>query len=68
MMVLTRPQRESIKKLYERYLRSDGADDFRMSYREFRKHAQPLIGGSGCIMVPWCGMWVGIELDGHTHT
>jgi len=21
----------------------------------------------GCIMVPWCGMWLGIEPDGWTH-
>jgi len=22
----------------------------------------------GCVMVPWCGMTVGIERDGYTHT
>lgn len=21
-----------------------------------------------CIMVPWCGMWLGIETDGYTHS
>jgi len=21
-----------------------------------------------CVMVPWAGMWLGIELDGHTHS
>ena len=24
--------------------------------------------GSDCIMVQWCGMWLGIETDGHTHS
>jgi len=22
----------------------------------------------GCVMLPWCGMWLGIEPDGHTHS
>lgn len=21
-----------------------------------------------CVMVPWCGMWLGIEQDGYTHS
>lgn len=37
----------------------------RASYREFRRTVQY---GSGCIMVPWCGMWLGIEPDGYTHS
>ncbi len=24
--------------------------------------------GYDCVMVPWCGMWLGIEADGHTHS
>lgn len=36
-----------------------------ISYREFRKTVQ---GGWGCIMVKWCGMWLGIEPDGYTHS
>lgn len=27
-----------------------------------------LIEVSDCIMVPWCGMWLGIEKDGYTHS
>lgn len=23
---------------------------------------------NGCLMVPWCGMYIGIEKDGHTHS
>lgn len=35
-----------------------------MTYREFRKTVQQ---GFDCLMVQWCGMWLGIETDGHTH-
>lgn len=41
----------------------DGAATF----EEFkaRAHNDNLM---GCIMLPWCGMWLGIETDGHTHS
>ncbi|QWY83490.1 hypothetical protein [Rhizobium phage RHph_X2_28B] len=26
------------------------------------------IGSYDCVMVPWNGMWLGIETDGHTHS
>lgn len=35
------------------------------TYRHFRHTVRH---GSGCIMVPWCGMWLGIETDGYTHS
>jgi len=24
--------------------------------------------GYDCLMIKWCGMWLGIETDGHTHS
>ncbi len=24
--------------------------------------------GYDCVMIEWCGMWLGIELDGYTHS
>jgi hypothetical protein len=36
-------------------------------YRKFRKTVQPYFGDT-CIMVPWAGMWLGIETDGYTHS
>jgi hypothetical protein len=36
-----------------------------MTYREFRKTVQQ---GFDCLMVQWSGMWLGIELDGYTHS
>lgn len=37
-------------------------------YRRFRKTVQPYFDGSGCVMVPWHGMWLGVETDGYTHS
>jgi hypothetical protein len=34
-------------------------------YRNFRAQVQP---GPGCVMLPWKGMWLGIEPDGYTHS
>lgn len=39
-----------------------------IQYRKFRKQVQPSFDGSGCVMVPWKGMWLGIEKDGCTHS
>lgn len=36
-----------------------------MTYRQFRKLA---FVSFGALMVPWCGMWLGIESDGYTHS
>lgn len=42
-----------------------GIEARRMTYREFRRTVQPFF---GCILVNWCGMILGIETDGHTHS
>ena len=34
----------------------------------FAEFVQSIHQGSGCIMVPWLGMWLGIEPDGYTHS
>ena len=36
-----------------------------MSYMQFRRTVQH---GYDCVMVQWSGMWLGIELDGYTHS
>lgn len=36
-------------------------------YRTFRKTVLPAFGDT-CIMLPWKGMWLGIETDGYTHS
>ena len=57
-MILTRPQRVALKRIYDR-------NEWDGSYREFRRTVQQ---GWGCIMVKWCNMWLGIEDDGYTHS
>ena len=62
MIEMTSEQTIALEKLYSRS--SDGCATF----EEFEQRAQPMIGGDGCIIVGWCGMFVGIEADGYTHT
>lgn len=37
-------------------------------WRSFRKQAQGYWDKSGCVMIQWRGMWLGIETDGYTHS
>jgi hypothetical protein len=39
-----------------------------VNYRKFREQVKPSFDGTGCIMLYWKGMWLGIEKDGHTHS
>ncbi len=59
MITLTRKQRVA---LHRKWLQASQG----RSYRAFRKiNVEP---GYDCIMVQWCGMWLGIETDGYTHS
>ena len=64
--VITKEQRKSLKQLYDRALVYTADGSRPITYREFRKTAFVAFGD--CIMVPWCGMVVGIEADGYAHT
>lgn len=77
MMYLTRAQRVALKRIYDRgetcstcYQQIESGSDYdRRSYLAFRRTVEGLIGGQGCVMVPWRGrIWLGIETDGHTHS
>lgn len=57
-MTITKAQRSSLFKVWER-------DNQLLTYRDFRRTVLP---GAGCILVPWCGMYLGIEPDGYTHS
>ena len=61
MLTLTKPQRTSIHRKWVQESQS-------LTYRQFRKTAQPQLFGDGAIMIKWCGMWLGIEPDGYTHS
>ncbi len=58
MVVTTRKQREALARTWKR-------DSGGLTYRQFRR---TVLGGYDCIMVKWCGMWLGIEPDGYTHS
>jgi hypothetical protein len=60
--VLTHDQRAALKSVYDR-----GATSNPDSYLAFRRSAS-LDSLAECVMVPWAGMWLGIELDGHIHS
>lgn len=51
-----------IKALFAVYNRRP----LKVSYLQFRRTAFPAFGN--CLMVPWCGMILGIEADGSTHS
>jgi hypothetical protein len=58
---LTKAQQIALKRVYDR-----GADSTKdLSYRQFRK---TVCHSFDCSMVQWAGMWLGIELDGYTHS
>jgi len=66
MAVLTRAQREALYRVYIRPVNGTTHTGIR-GYRAFRRMAA-YDGLMGCVMLPWCGMWLGIEPDGHTHS
>jgi hypothetical protein len=67
MTKMNRAQREALFRVFCRQNPS-AATNFKMwrgAYVRFRRSVQ---GGSDCVMVKWCNMWLGIELDGYTHS
>jgi hypothetical protein len=62
MKSLSKDQRAALFEVYKRPWQ-----DKPLSYLAFRRTAFVGI-GMDCILVPWCGMIVGIETDGYTHT
>ena len=59
---LTQEQRLALREVYSR-----GVND-EESFNTFLSRATFELGGYGAVMVPWAGMWLGIEKDGHTHS
>lgn len=79
MVKTTRKQREAVFKVFQRdfpswvtpFKRRDrNGQEHRVpsiQYRRFRSLLQPYPGDT-CVMLPWKGMWLGIETDGYTHS
>jgi hypothetical protein len=56
--MLNKAQRKALHRVWTR-------DPQDMTYMQFRRSVQH---GFDCVMVRWCGMWLGIEIDGYTHS
>ena len=76
MTPLTKPQRQAVKRVYDRG-RTYGlknAKEYMVrnqrpnTYREFRATVQPIFCGGGAVALPWYNMWLAIEPDGYTHS
>jgi hypothetical protein len=70
VQTLNKAQQQALFRVYDRRPIKAPAMDARgnhylMSYRQFRRTVQF---SYDCAMVPWCGMWLGIEHDGYTHS
>ena len=50
-------------RLYLRFAKDDSYDG--STYRTFRKR---FVHGWDCVMIELWGMWIGIEIDGYTHS
>ena len=61
-MTLTKMQQRALYQLYK------GNSDGSPSYWHFRHRVFPLIGELNVAMLRFCGMVVGIEPDGYTHS
>lgn len=79
MITLTKPQRKALKAVYDRgplirretfFVTPATGLDYPhepASYREFRRAVRPMFFDK-CVLIPWQGMWLGIEPDGYTHS
>jgi hypothetical protein len=77
VQTLNKPQQLALKRVFDRgpiypdHLANVGSAEFkarfcpRVTYRQFRKTVRFSF---DCAMVYWCGMWLGIEQDGYTHS
>jgi hypothetical protein len=65
-----KPTREQVEALYSIYKRSRHDNPDRpSSYLQFRREAiGPIRLLDGAIMVEFCGMTLGVERDGYTHS
>lgn len=80
MVKTTRAQREALFRVFQRDFpnwvspgkrRTHATNEVvkvpTIQWRKFRAKVQPFFGDS-CIMIPYAGMWLGIETDGYTHS
>lgn len=76
MLTLTKEQRHALKRVYDRCLLDANHDRINpgdpwtpITYRQFRRAVQPIFPITDrAVMIHWCGMFLGIEPDGYTHS
>ena len=66
MRKLTRPQIETVHKIWQRSLTLYGCTT-PLAYRDFRRLASFAF-GTGALMVPLGSLWLGIEPDGYNQS
>lgn len=59
-----RANKAQLTALLRLYQRDPGQHRTFLAFRRSATMSYPL----GCMMVQWCGMWIGIEDDGYTHS
>lgn len=55
----------NIEQMWSLYRKFKQNPDGSVGFTDFMQRAEP---GSDYIMIWWCGMWLGIELDGYCHS
>jgi hypothetical protein len=81
MVKLTKAQRKALFRVFQRDFPSWHTPTCRivadtgkhvavpsLQWRRFRKQVQLYFDNSGCVMIQWRGMWLGIETDGYIHS
>jgi hypothetical protein len=66
---LTTKQKQAVLRVFHRGPITQGAPgDYHKHPLTLREFVNTIVPGHDCIMVPWSGMWLGIEKDGYTHS
>lgn len=64
---LPREQRHAIWRLFKRGDNQPRGQGYQGTFREFIERADFEVCGDA-VLIHWCGMWLGIERDGYTHS
>lgn len=67
MKTLSKAQQRALKAVYDRAPIYEKSTDKLMTYRQFRRKVIWAF-YDDVVMVPWKGMFLGIERDGYTHS
>lgn len=66
-MITTKAQRVALKRIHLRIVDDQPRSRKPVPYKQFRRTCAPAF-FDGVVMVPFAGMWVGVERDGYTHS